>query len=304
MTTNRENDLAIGQDSPLYHIRQFFDAIQRTTDEYLFVVDLSSGLTLLSNNFVEEFNLQSSVVTDIDSLLMENIYPDDQERYAESIHNVLIEKVSDTYELEFRLLNQDGDYGWAECRGFVSHDKDGNEIMRTGVVSRLDKRRHADDVTGLLNRFSLSRSLRQELSSPDSHGAVVSVGLDNFHVISETYGYHFADIAMRQIAQNISNVLPPDVNLYKLDGDQFALMLPDAMPEEIEIIFASIQLIRFTALLQLEQHSILQTRMMKSRFLNTPRLQWKSLVSRAEIESYFSHRKLTIAGDMIRVCSH
>lgn len=242
MTINRENDLAIRQDSPLYHVRQFFDALQRTTDEYLFVVDLSSGLTLLSNNFVEEFNLQSNIITDIDSLLMENIYPDDQERYAQSIHDVLIEKVSDTYELELRLLNQDGDYGWAECRGFISHDKDGNEIMRTGVVSRLDKRRHADDVTGLLNRFSLSRSLRQELSSPDSHGAVVSVGLDNFHVISETYGYHFADIAMKQIAQNISNVLPPDVNLYKLDGDQFALMLPDAMPEEIEIIFASIQL--------------------------------------------------------------
>ena len=242
MTAARENDLSIKKDSPLYHIRLFFDALQRTTDEYLFVVDLSNGTTLLSNNFIEEFGITDETVDDIDAFLVENIYPEDQERYMETIEKVVINQSASAYDIEFRLLNQVGDYGWTECRGYVSKDKDGNPLIRTGIIRRMDLRRHADDVTGLLNRYSMSRALRQELSSQESHGAVVAVGLDNFHVINETYGYHFADIALKQIAQNISNVLPPDINLYKLDGDEFAIMLPDAMPEEIEIIFASIQL--------------------------------------------------------------
>ena len=61
-------------------------------------------------------------------------------------------------------------------------------------------------------------------------------------MINETYGHHFGDAALRQIAQNITNVLPPDIKLYKIASHLFGMFMPDAMPEEVEIIFSSVQL--------------------------------------------------------------
>ena len=84
--------------------------------------------------------------------------------------------------------------------------------------------------------------MQEELKNEGAHGVVVIVGLDNIHVINETYGHKFGDATLRQIAQNITNVLPPDIKLYKVNSYMFGFFMPDAMPEEIEIIFASIQL--------------------------------------------------------------
>ena len=97
-------------------------------------------------------------------------------------------------------------------------------------------------MTGLLNRNVFYDDLQEELKKEDAHGVVVVVGLDNIHVINETYGHKFGDATLRQIAQNITNVLPPDIKLYKINSYMFGFFMPDAMPEEIEIIFASIQL--------------------------------------------------------------
>jgi len=73
-------------------------------------------------------------------------------------------------------------------------------------------------------------------------GAVMIVGLDNFHLLNEAYEKHFDDVAMRQIGQSIAHVLPIHLNLYKLDGNKFGLMWPHTSREEVEIIFSSIQL--------------------------------------------------------------
>ena len=74
------------------------------------------------------------------------------------------------------------------------------------------------------------------------HGAVVLIGLDNFQLITETYGYEFGDNALKQLAQDITNILPPDIRLYKLDSDMFAFFVSEVYPEELEIIYSSIQL--------------------------------------------------------------
>ena len=106
----------------------------------------------------------------------------------------------------------------------------------------MDKEVKADYITGLLNRNSFYTALQEELSDKSHHGAVVVIGLDNFNVINETYGHKFGDTALRQVAQNITNVLPPDIKLYKIASHMFGMFMPDAMPEEVEIIFSSVQL--------------------------------------------------------------
>ena len=144
---------------------------------------------------------------------------------------------------EFRLLNRNGEYGWVSLRMTAGADEFGQPELVAGVIARMDLKLKADYVTGLLNRNAFYVDLMKELnSSPNARGAVIFVGLDNFQLISETYGYEFGDNALRQLAQDITNILPPDIRLYKLDNDMFAFYVSEVYPEEIEIIFSSIQL--------------------------------------------------------------
>ena len=103
---------------------------------------------------------------------------------------------------------------------------------------------HLDPVTGLPTRLDLVKALDEELQVSDGEltGAVMVIGLDNFQLVNEVCGPKVGDEALRQIAENILNVLPYDIQLYKLDGDQFCIFWPESMPDEMEIIFASLQL--------------------------------------------------------------
>ena len=237
------NLFQLGEDSPLYRIKTYFDALQNSADEYLFAMDVSTGQVMLSKNFVRDFNFPDTIVEDFAALLTPFIWHDDREIFESAISE--LDSASPGVEIfsEFRLLNRHGEYGWVKLRMTAGADEFGQPELVAGVIARMDLKLKADYVTGLLNRNAFYSDLRKELnSSPDARGAVIFVGLDNFQLITETYGYEFGDNALKQLAQDITNILPPDIRLYKLDNDMFAFYVSDVYPEEIEIIFSSIQL--------------------------------------------------------------
>ena len=235
--------LQVGEDSPLSRIKTYFDALQNSADEYFFVRDLGAGMTLLSKNFLQDFNFQEEIVEDFAALLMPFVWHDDREVLEEALGKIDSVKPGDEVFVEFRLLNSIGEYGWVSLRMTTGTDEFGQPELVAGVIARMDLKQKADPVTGLLNRNAFQTALMNELnSSPDVRGAVVFVGLDNFRLVSETYGHEFGDNALKQLAQDMTNILPPDIRLYKLDNDMFAFFVEDVYPEELEIIFSSVQL--------------------------------------------------------------
>ncbi|MBR4641700.1 MAG: GGDEF and EAL domain-containing protein [Selenomonadaceae bacterium] len=237
------NLFQIGEDSPLGRIKTYFDALQNSADEYLFVMDVSTGQVMLSKNFVRDFNFPDSLVEDFATILTPFIWYDDREILESAMSE--LDSATPGVEIfgEFRMLNRNGEYGWVNLRMTAGADEFGQPELVAGVIARMDLKLKADYVTGLLNRNAFYVDLMKELnSSPDARGAVVFVGLDNFQLITETYGYEFGDNALKQLAQDITNILPPDIRLYKMDNDMFAFYVSDVYPEELEIIFSSIQL--------------------------------------------------------------
>lgn len=231
--------------TPLAEFQGFFEMLQKMTARtYIFAADLKSKRVLVSDNFMTDFNFPSNVIDDFDERLASLIYPDDIERYEKGVGKLFVKgEDDDIFDFEYRICYPNGDFGWAVIRGELDRAPDGESDIWMGMIIPMDLRLGADDVTGLLGREEFAKAIDRDLkSSPDASGAVIIIGLDNFNVITESYGHGFGDIALRQIAQNITDVLPPDFPLYKLDGYNFGLFMPYAMPEEIEIIFSSIQL--------------------------------------------------------------
>ena len=237
------NLLQLGNDSPLTRIKTYFDALQNSADEYLFVMDVSNGQVMLSNNFLRDFNFPDVLVEDFAALLTPFVWHDDREILESAFGELNTATPGVEIFGEFRLLNRNGEYGWVTLRMTAGADEFGQPELVAGTIARMDVKLKADHITGLLNRNAFYVDLMKELnSSPDAHGAIIFIGLDNFQLINETYGYEFGDNALRQLAQDITNILPPDIRLYKLDNDMFAFFVSEVYPEEIEIIFSSIQL--------------------------------------------------------------
>ena len=235
--------LQLGDNSPLSRIKTYFDALQNSADEYFFVSDLNSGQVLLSKNFLRDFNFPEEIVEDFATLLTPFIWHDDRELFESAMSEIDSANPGDEVFCEFRMLNRDGEYGWVNLRMTTGTDEFGQPELVAGVIARMDLKLKADHVTGLLNRNAFEAALMKELnSSPDIHGAVIFIGLDNFQIINETYGHQFGDTTLKHLAQDITNILPPDIRLYKLDNDMFAFFVSEVYPEEIEIIFSSIQL--------------------------------------------------------------
>ena len=72
-------------------------------------------------------------------------------------------------------------------------------------------------------------------------GALLVFGLDNFKIVNETYNRVVGDIVLKRVGELIANVLPTPLTLFKLDGDQFAVIYPGASEQDVADIFASVQ---------------------------------------------------------------
>ena len=185
------NLLQLGNDSPLSRIKTYFDALQNSADEYLFVMDVSNGQVMLSRNFLRDFNFPDVLVEDFAALLTPFVWHDDREILESAFGELPTATPGVEIFGEFRLLNRNGEYGWVTLRMTAGADEYGQPELVAGTIARMDVKLKADHITGLLNRNAFYVDLMKELnSSPNAHGAIIFIGLDNLCTASTCAGHH------------------------------------------------------------------------------------------------------------------
>lgn len=203
------------------------------------MLDLESRVCQISPSLARDFNLPSDRFSE--DYLAPLIHPDDQIRYLDALKTI----GNSNLELEFRLKDRSGDFVQLRLRGNVGRDSNGQPIIFAGSIARISRRDQIDDVTGLLNKYQFEKQLKIALSeyrSSGAGGAILFFGLDNFRIINETHNRLVGDEVLRHVAKIVSNTLPSNLTLYKLDGDEFALIYPTATESDIVKLFESIQL--------------------------------------------------------------
>ena len=67
--------------------------------------------------------------------------------------------------------------------------------------------------------------------------------VDNFKNINEKYSYAFGDRTLNFIARELTTLLPVGCQMYRLDGDVFALIwIPKGTKEIVTMIYENIQM--------------------------------------------------------------
>ena len=235
----------IPQGSILRRMSLFFKMIQRTSDDYYFATDLQENLVMVSANMVNDFDLPSECFYDMNKFWLKLIHPDDREGFVESIQIPESRKLNMGHDYEYRIKNRKGDYIWVRCRGQYAFDNTTEKpFLFTGSVKKLGQRNHADELTGLLNKYQFEHAVKVALNRYRAEGiggALMVFGIDNFKIVNETYNRHYGDEVLKLAAKHISDVLPAGLMLYKMDGDEFAVVCPGMDVPEVNTIFENVQ---------------------------------------------------------------
>jgi len=114
--------------------------------------------------------------------------------------------------------------------GLVGISRDVTDIKRAKAIVA-HQARH-DALTGLPNRLLLQEHLRQALCGPIPAGrkresaAFLLLDLNRFKDVNDSFGHHYGDVLLRQVAERIHAALRATDVVARLGGDEFAALLP------------------------------------------------------------------------------
>lgn len=90
-----------------------------------------------------------------------------------------------------------------------------------------------DELTGLANRSELMRRLETSLheAAPRAGVAMLSLDLDQFKQVNDTFGHEAGDELLVAVARRLSSCVRPHDHLGRLGGDEFGVVLTEVRDE-------------------------------------------------------------------------
>lgn len=211
------------QNMSLEQIISVIEVLQKSSDSYLFIMDLNEDIYMISEKATKRFPFDTMVIENCTEMLKQVVYPSD---YA-MVEADIVKCASgdqDSHALEYRWFDRKDKVVWINCKGTVVVGPEGHRLL-IGRVSELGKKAKADNVTGLRRevRFRLDAEaiLRDR---PQSVHYMMRIGIDNFKEINEKEGLEAGDEVLQELAECIVASVDESVDVYRLLADEFMIM--------------------------------------------------------------------------------
>lgn len=179
-------------------------------------------------------------------------HPDDRELDDHEL-SLMLRGERDGCTRERRLIGADGRRIWALVAMRLIRDEADAPLYFVGQAHDLteyhlreERLRHLadhDPLTGLLNRRGFGRDLRRHVSRLARYGkkgALLMLDLDNFKSYNDAHGHAGGDELLRAVADGLSSRLREGDVVGRIGGDEFAVLLPEATPEQAEVVAAAL----------------------------------------------------------------
>jgi diguanylate cyclase (GGDEF)-like protein len=116
-------------------------------------------------------------------------------------------------------------------------------VIAAGHLEQLRVQADRDPLTGLLNRRAFVRELDAEIERSRRYGRnlALAIGdLDGFKAINDSDGHPAGDRALEHVARLLDGALRHSDAVFRIGGDEFALLLPEAGPDEAADVAARV----------------------------------------------------------------
>ncbi|WP_246218712.1 putative bifunctional diguanylate cyclase/phosphodiesterase [Parasphingorhabdus halotolerans] len=127
-------------------------------------------------------------------------------------------------------------FGWRRYR-----DLSAEVTERTAAEERAHSLAVTDPLTGFLNRRTITEKTSDMIAAAKKKNKSITflmLDLDNFKNVNDVHGHSAGDVVLREVANRVSKVVPPNSLLARLGGDEFACAFifdPD-QPEMVDRI--------------------------------------------------------------------
>ena len=107
------------------------------------------------------------------------------------------------------------------------------------TLQQAEQHAELDALTSIYNRRRFDQDLQRLIAQAERDGsqlALMMFDLDDFKPINDQYGHACGDEVLRQVAQTLSPQLRRNEMLYRIGGDEFALLLVNPDDDELAIL--------------------------------------------------------------------
>ncbi|MBP2653484.1 MAG: hypothetical protein H6Q73_1053 [Firmicutes bacterium] len=221
------------------------DAFMRSEERYKLAVEGSrDGIwdwdalkdeLYLSDRSAEIFGFYPNRVMTIAEYRNRFIYPEDRAMIMQMAEE-MVKTCNTEFTCEHRVITPRG-IKWVLVRSKSLYNACGRIIRVAGSHTDITDRKkneetisylaYHDFLTGLFNRAAFDDKLQKTIEHclvSSCTGMLISIDLDNFKVINDTYGHGFGDKVLCYVGQKLSKVANNGAFAVRTGGDEFVLL--------------------------------------------------------------------------------
>lgn len=218
-------------------ICKYLEAINQTTDDYMYMLDIPSGEIHIFGNIGEYFDIgapETQVIAAVEFLSV--VHTADRNSLFAGIQSVR-EGKADGHDMNFRMFNRRGETVWVNSRGRVLHDENGAPYVMIGRLSEEALRHLFNPLTGLWNKTKLREDLQHRLAG--GGGWLMKLGIPALADISLTHGKNFGNALLCEMADILEGIDLIEES-YHVDHNNFAVIIEECESSEVQGIYEQV----------------------------------------------------------------
>lgn len=220
-------------------IKKYLEAINQTTDDFLYMFDIPNNRIQFFGNFENTFKAGDSgsggmAFEDILSIC----HPADHSPMSAGFERIR-NGAADSHDINFRMFNVRGETVWVNSRGKVLHDENGAPFVMIGRLSEEALRHLYNPITGLWNNVKFSDDLMRRLHT--GKGWIMLIGLPSLDGLMLVHGRAFRDSLLCEVADHLEKIDLIEES-YHIDNDCFAIIISECGPDDVEGIYQKISM--------------------------------------------------------------
>ncbi|MEG2072621.1 MAG: diguanylate cyclase [Oscillospiraceae bacterium] len=218
----------------LREAKQRYDIIIEDTQEIIFEWNPLTRSVLHSKIFEKKFGYPCNFENFPQSIIEKHLVaPEDEEQCLATYQR--IEDGEHFSTGEFRIKKSNGDFLWCRVSITAIVDADNRLCRAVGVITDIDRDKRElyeateqaqrDAMTGLYNKTTTEQLIDRRLKSPIKLAALLTVDLDNFKDVNDTLGHASGDMALIEVANQLTRLFRATDIVGRVGGDEFLVFV-------------------------------------------------------------------------------
>ncbi len=167
-------------------------------------------------------------------------------------------KYSDTFCVEYRIINSSNEAIWVMDKGSVVIEKNGerhlhcivvdisarkkreeiNRLEQLNIQNDLRHKAEHDEMTGLISKTHFDKRVNNFLRANPYNNALLIIDIDKFKQINDNFGHRFGDTVLIDVSDKLKSVTADSDFVGRIGGDEFGIFLKNIPNADIALEIA------------------------------------------------------------------